>query len=366
MKYIGENVMNTTWTEQQLLQYVSTIKPPNKDAFKAAQHHSDQLTKPPGSLGKLEHTAAQLAAMTGELWPDLSKRTVIIMAGDHGVCDEGISAFPQSVTPQMVHNFLQGGAAVNVLARGAGADVVCVDIGVAAELEHEHLVSRKVMYGTHNIAKGAAMTRAEAIQGIAVGIELVEELYDKGSRMFATGEMGIGNTTPSAAIVAVMTGLSAEQAAGRGTGISDHMLAHKIKVIEQAIQVNEPKRIDPLDVLSKIGGIEIAGLVGVILGAAKLRCPVVLDGYISTAAALVAAAIAENSTAYMLASHQSQEQGHRHALSSLGLAPCIQLDLRVGEGTGAVLSFHFIDAALKLMQEMATFSSAGIDGRNDQ
>jgi len=358
--------MSKQWTEEQLSLYLSSIQAPSEELAKAAQQHSDQLTKPPGSLGKLEHTASQLAAITGELWPDLSKRTVIIMAGDHGVCDEGISAFPQSVTPQMVHNFLQGGAAVNVLARAAQADVVCVDIGVAAELAHEQLVSRKVMYGTRNMAQGAAMTREQAIEGIAVGIELVEKLHASGSRMFATGEMGIGNTTPSAAIVAVMTGISAEQAAGRGTGISDHMLMHKISVIEQAIRVNEPDRNDPLDVLSKVGGIEIAGLVGVILGAAKLRCPVVLDGYISTAAALIAAALAGASKGYMIASHQSQEQGHVFALSALDLSPCIQLDLRVGEGTGAVLSFHFIDAALKLMQEMATFSSAGIDGRNDQ
>jgi len=358
--------MSKQWTEEQLLDYLSSIQAPSAELVKAAQQHSDQLTKPPGSLGKLEHIASQLAAITGELWPELSKRTVIIMAGDHGVCDEGISAFPQSVTPQMVHNFLQGGAAVNVLARAAQAEVVCVDIGVNAELEHEQLVSRKVMHGTNNIAKGAAMTREQAIEGIAIGIELVETLYERGSRMFATGEMGIGNTTPSASIVAVMTGISAEQAAGRGTGISDQMLLHKISVIEQAIRINEPDRNDPLDVLSKLGGIEIAGLVGVIVGAAKLRCPVVLDGYISTAAALIAAALTHTSKEYMIASHQSQEQGHSYALSSLGLSPCIQLDLRVGEGTGAVLSFHFIDAALRLMQEMATFSSAGIDGRSDQ
>lgn len=358
--------MSKQWTEEQLARYLLSIQAPNMELAKAAQQHSDQLTKPPGSLGKLEHIVAQLAAMTDELWPDLSKRTVIIMAGDHGVCDEGISAFPQSVTPQMVHNFLQGGAAVNVLARAAQAEVVCVDIGVAAELEHDQLVSRKLMHGTNNIAKGAAMTREQAIAGIAVGIELVEMLHKRGSRMFATGEMGIGNTTPSAAIVALMTDISAEQAAGRGTGITDRMLLHKISVIEQAISVNAPDRNDPLDVISKVGGIEIAGLVGVILGAAKLRCPVVLDGYISTAAALIAAALADASKGYMIASHQSQEQGHSYALAALGLSPCIQLDLRVGEGTGAVLSFHFIDAALKLMQEMATFSSAGIDGRSDQ
>jgi len=353
------------WTEQQLQLYIQEIQMPSQAHAEAAQQHSDQLTKPPGSLGKLELVASQLAAITGELWPDMSKRTVVIMAGDHGVCEEGVSAFPSSVTPQMVYNFLNGGAAVNVLARAAHADVVCVDIGVAAKLEHEGLVSRKVMLGTNNMVKGAAMTREQVIQGIAVGITLAEDLYAKGTRMFATGEMGIGNTTASAAIVSVMTGLTVKQAAGRGTGIHDSMLQNKISVIEKAITLNHPSSSDPLDVLSKVGGMEIAGLVGVIIGAAKLRCPVVLDGYISTAAALLAAALAPISKGYMIASHQSQEPGHIHALSALGLAPCIQLDLRVGEGTGAVLCFHFIDAALKLMQEMATFASAGVDGRTD-
>ncbi|HIW34938.1 MAG TPA: nicotinate-nucleotide--dimethylbenzimidazole phosphoribosyltransferase [Candidatus Paenibacillus intestinavium] len=353
------------WTEQQLQQYISQIQLPDEEMAQQAREHSDQLTKPPGSLGKLEVIAAQLAAITGKLWPDLSKRTIIIMAGDHGVCDEGVSAFPQSVTPQMVHNFLQGGAAVNVLARGAHANVVCVDIGVASELEHPQLRSHKIRYGTANIAQGAAMSREEAIEAIQVGIEVVKEQYGQGVRMFATGEMGIGNTTASAAIVAVLAKLDATAAAGRGTGINDAMLLHKIQIIEQAIAVNTPSEQDPLDVLAKIGGLEIAGLVGVMIGAARHRCPVIIDGYISTAAALVAAKLSANAARYMIASHQSQEQGHVHALASIGLQPMIQLDLRVGEGTGAVLCFHFIDAALSLMKEMATFTSAGIDGRDD-
>jgi len=353
------------WTEQQLQQYISQIQLPEERYAEQARQHSDQLTKPPGSLGKLEIITAQLAAITGQLWPDLSKRTVIIMAGDHGVCDEGVSAFPQSVTPQMVHNFLSGGAAVNVLARGAHADVVCVDIGVAAELEHPQLRSHKIRYGTANMAIGAAMSREEAIQAIQVGIDVVEEQYGQGIRMFATGEMGIGNTTASAAIVSVLANIDATAAAGRGTGINDVMLQHKVSVIERSIAVNAPNELDPLDVLAKIGGLEIAGLVGVMIGAARNRCPVIIDGYISTAAALIAAKLSDNATRYMIASHQSQEQGHVHALASIGLQPMIQLDLRVGEGTGAVLCFHFIDAALSLMQEMATFASAGVDGRED-
>lgn len=357
--------MTQQWKEQQLQDYLSCIQIVDEQFAEQARQHSDQLTKPPGSLGKLEHIAAQLAAITGHLWPDLSNRTVVIMAGDHGVCEEGVSAFPQSVTPQMVLNFLNGGAAVNVLARGAKANVVCVDIGVADELEHPLLLSHKIRYGTANMAKGAAMTREEAIAAIQVGIAVVEEQYAQGVRMFATGEMGIGNTTASAAIVSALTDLDAAAASGRGTGINDQMLQHKINVIQRSIDVNAPKKTDPLDVLSKIGGLEIAGLVGVILGSAQNRCPVIIDGYISTAAALIAAKLNPTVTSYIIASHLSQEQGHIHALASIDLTPMIQLDLRVGEGTGAVLCFHFIDAALSLMKEMATFSSAGIDGRDD-
>lgn len=357
--------MSERWTEESLHNYLLHIIKPDEHYAQLAQAHSDQLTKPPGSLGVLERLASQLAAITGQLWPDVSKRSVIVMAGDHGVCEEGISAFPQSVTPQMVLNFLNGGAAVNVLATGAQADVVCVDIGVASDIDHPNLVNRKLKYGTNNIAKGAAMTREEAIEAIHIGIEVVEHQIQLGVKLFATGEMGIGNTTPSAAIVSVIGQLPSQAASGRGTGITDQMLAHKINIVAQAIAVNKPDEHDPLDVLSKLGGLEIAGLVGVILGAAKNRCPVVIDGYISTAAALVAAKLCPHAVNYMIASHQSHETGHVHALAAIGLKPMLQLELRVGEGTGAVLCFPFIDAALALMQQMATFSSAGVDGRND-
>lgn len=357
--------MKQQWTEEQLTQYLNEIVAPDEHYAQLAREHSDGLTKPPGSLGRLEQLTAQLAAITGQLWPDLSKRAVIVMAGDHGVCEEGVSAFPQSVTPQMVTNFLHGGAAVNVLAEGASAEVVCVDVGVATDIEHPNLVVSKVKYGTDNMSKGAAMSREEAVQAIAVGIQVVEQQIAQGIRMFATGEMGIGNTTPSAAIVSVITGLSAEVVSGRGTGITDDMLQHKCNVIEKSIAVNKPNSDDPLDILSKIGGLEIAGLVGVMIGAAKHHCPVVIDGYISTAAALIASKLNDHITSYMIASHQSQEPGHIHALQYIGLSPMIQLDLRVGEGTGAVLCFHFVDAALQLMQKMATFASAGVDGRSD-
>lgn len=348
-------------TSSRIDALLERIPPFDEAAAAMAERHSDSLTKPPGSLGKLEAIACQLAGISGQLWPDLSRRAVIVMAGDHGVCEEGVSAFPSSVTPQMVMNFLNGGAAVNVLARQAGADVVCVDIGVNAELEHEALVSRKLMYGTANMAKGPAMTREAAIQAIRIGADIVDEQVRRGGvRLFATGEMGIGNTTASAAIVSVLAGLPLEEAVGRGTGIHDRMLAHKREVAARAIAVNAPDSGDPIDVLAKVGGVEIAGLVGVIIGAAANRCPIVIDGYISSAAALVAAKLSEKTKPFMLASHLSQEQGHRKLLEHIGLSPMIHMEMRLGEGTGAVLCFHLIDASLKLMKEMATFEDAGI------
>ncbi|QJD82137.1 nicotinate-nucleotide--dimethylbenzimidazole phosphoribosyltransferase [Cohnella herbarum] len=345
---------------QQLQFMTQSIKPMDLDAMEAAQLRLDSLTKPPGSLGKLEAIAKQAAGITGESLPDLSRKAVIVMAGDHGVCEEGISAFPAEVTPQMVLNFLGGGAAVNVLARHAGADVVCVDIGVNADLQHPELVSRKIRKGTANIAKGAAMSREEAVAAIRVGYDLVCELAAKGTRVFATGEMGIGNTTPSAAMLVALAGIPLEQAVGRGTGIDDARLRHKRGVIERALQVNAADPADPLDVLAKLGGLEIAGLVGVILGAAANRAVAVIDGFISSAAALVAGRLAPQALPYMMASHMSLEQGHAGMLEAVGLSPMIHMDMRLGEGTGAVLCFHLIDAAGKIMREMATFESAGV------
>ncbi|BBH19964.1 nicotinate-nucleotide--dimethylbenzimidazole phosphoribosyltransferase [Paenibacillus baekrokdamisoli] len=346
--------------EQVLEDLINAIKPINEQAAEEATHRLDSLTKPPGSLGKLEDIARQLAGITGEVAADLSKRAVIVMAGDHGVCEEGISAFPAEVTPQMVMNFLSGGAAVNVLARQAGAEVFCVDMGVNADLEHALLIDRKVRKGTANMAREAAMSRKEAISAIVAGVEVVAELVAKGYRMFATGEMGIGNTTASAALCTVLGGMSADEAVGLGTGIAQQRREHKVDVVNRAIALNQPSSTDAVDALAKVGGLEIAGLVGVILGAAVNRCPVVIDGFISSAAALVASVIAPQSVPYMIGSHLSHEQGHRKLLSTIGLSPMIHLDMRLGEGTGAVLGFHFIDAALLIMREMATFESAGV------
>lgn len=346
--------------KELLNQLIEQIQPLDGQKVEEALQHLDQLTKPPGSLGKLEQIAAQVAGMTGELAPSFEKKAVIVMAADHGVCEEGISAFPAEVTPQMVLNFLHGGAAVNVLARHAGAEVVCVDIGVNADLEHPNLVARKVRKGTANMTKGPAMTEEEAIQAIMVGIEIVDQHVAEGYRMFATGEMGIGNTTASSALLSVLTGMSSEQTVGRGTGIDDERMLHKQAVVRKAIQVNAPNAKDPLDVLAKVGGLEIAGLVGVILGAAKHQCPVVIDGFISSAAALIASRLSPLAAGYMIGSHLSQEQGHELLLEEIGLTPVLQLDMRLGEGTGAVLTFSLVEAAAKIMREMATFASAGI------
>ncbi|OXS53042.1 nicotinate-nucleotide--dimethylbenzimidazole phosphoribosyltransferase [Cohnella sp. CIP 111063] len=350
----------TTNIPNEIQEIAERIRPLDDEAIRAAQARLDSLTKPPGSLGKLEAAARQAAGVTGEAMPDLSRKAVIVMAGDHGVCEEGVSAFPAEVTPQMVLNFLSGGAAVNVLARQAGADVVCVDIGVNADLSHPRLVSRKIRPGTANIARGPAMTRDEAVAAIKVGYDVVAELAEAGTRVFATGEMGIGNTTPSAAILIALGGLTPEQAVGRGTGLDDDRLLHKRRVVERALEVNAADPNDPLDVLARLGGLEIAGLVGVIFGAAAHRSLVVIDGFISSAAALIASRLVPACAPYMLASHLSLEQGHKSMLETIGLSPMIHMDMRLGEGTGAVLAFHFLDAAARIMREMATFESAGV------
>lgn len=341
-------------------QIVGEIKALDITAATAAADHLDRLTKPPGSLGKLETLAIKLAGITGEERPSFPQRAVIVMAADHGVCEEGISAFPAEVTPQMVMNFLAGGAAVNVLSRQAGAEVLCVDIGVNAEMNHPDLINRKVRMGTANMAKGPAMSRQEAEAALLIGANIVDEAFARGVRIFVTGEMGIGNTTASAAVLSALIGIPPLESVGRGTGISDEVLRHKAAVVERALECNIPNALDPLDVLSKVGGLEIAGLTGVILAAAAHGCPVVIDGFISSAAALLAQRFSPESTYYMIASHTSHEQGHGQLLRELGLDPMLQLDMRLGEGTGGVLALHLIDAACLIMSEMATFESAGI------
>lgn len=324
----------------------------------------DSLTKPQGSLGRLEDMAKQLGGIQRTANPQILKKAVLLMAGDHGVVEEGVSAFPQEVTPQMVYNIINGGAAINVLARQAKADVVCTDVGVAFPLAGDCL-HKRVADGTQNMAKGPAMTKTQALQALLTGAEVAREKIEEGYNLLATGDLGIGNTTASSAIVSVLTGLAIESVLGRGTGIDDEGLERKHRAIERAIRVNKPDPEDALDVLTKVGGLEIGAIAGSIIQAAASQVPVVIDGFISTAGALVAAKLAPKSLAYMIPSHDSVEIGHRRVLVSLGFNPVLNLDMRLGEGTGAVITFHLIEAALHILNEMATFGDAGVSEKSN-
>jgi nicotinate-nucleotide--dimethylbenzimidazole phosphoribosyltransferase len=338
------------------------IEPAQSDLLEKACLRLDSLTKPQGSLGRLEEFAQKLVLQTGCVMPSpITKKAIFTFAGDHGVVDEGVSLFPKEVTIQMVYNFLKGGAAINVLARHAGADEVVVDIGVDCDFgEEKNLLSKKVVKGTKNMRKGPAMTREEAQKCIDAGIEIALEYAKKGYSMFGTGEMGIGNTTPSSAIAAVLTGANVREVTGKGTGITDEKLEHKIKVIEDSIALNKPDQSDPIDVLAKVGGAEIGGIAGLILGAASKRIPVVIDGFISTAGALIAYCIEPAVKDYMFAAHNSVEKGHAIMLEKMGLKPILDLSLRLGEGTGAAIGMFIIEAGLKIYREMATFDEAGV------
>ncbi len=340
---------------------IEAIKPLDKNAMKLAKERQDFLTKPQGSLGILEELSIKVAGVTGDPRPTIKDKVIITMAGDHGVVEEGVSAFPQEVTPQMVYNFIRGGAGINVLANHVGARVIVVDMGVATDLEpSSDLINKKVAYGTKNMVKGPAMTREEAEKAVVAGIEVVEEEIKKGMDIAGMGDMGIGNTTPSSAIVAAITGISVDEVTGRGTGIDDQALEKKVKIIKKSLEVNKPDPKDPLDVLAKVGGLEIGGLAGVVLGCAKNRIPVVIDGFISGAAALVAAELAPQSRDYMIAAHQSVEVGHKILLDHLGLKPLLNLDLRLGEGTGAALGISLTEAGVRILNEMATFADADV------
>jgi len=342
---------------QETIEKISGLK---EEQMLAAQQRLDSLTKPPGSLGKLEELAVKLAGIQGAILPKVDNKHHVIMAGDHGVVAEGVSAFPQQVTAQMVDNFLNGGAAINVLAQQVGAEMTIVDIGVAEELEGPNLVVNKVKAGTDNLAEGPAMSRREAVESIEVGIEVSQKLIDQGANLIGTGEMGIGNTTASSAILAAVTDLSIDKLVGHGTGIDQQGLEKKKQVIQQSLRVNQPQDDDGIDILAKVGGLEIAGLVGVILGAAANRVPVIVDGLISGAAALVAKQIEAQVTDYLLPSHKSVEPGHIEIYKLLDLEPLLDLEMRLGEGTGAILAMNLVEAATKIISDMATFSEAGI------
>jgi nicotinate-nucleotide--dimethylbenzimidazole phosphoribosyltransferase len=340
---------------------IKMIKPPDRGAMNSARARQDTLTKPLGSLGRLEELSIRLAGIQGRALPQVRHKVIFTMAGDHGVVAEGVSAYPAEVTAQMIYNFLKGGAGINVLARQAGARVVIVDMGVAAQLEpHPQLVSRKIARGTQDMSLRPAMTQEQAITAIETGIELVGAEVAKGLDIVGTGDMGIANTTSSSAICAVMTGKAVSQVTGRGAGLNDEQLAHKIGVIKRALEVNHPDPKKPLDVLAKVGGFEIGGLVGVMLAAAAHRTPVVIDGFISGAAALIAVALAPRLREFLIAAHVSVEPGHKLALRHMRLKPLLNLKMRLGEGTGAILGIFLAEAAARILAEMSTFAEAGV------
>jgi nicotinate-nucleotide--dimethylbenzimidazole phosphoribosyltransferase len=342
-------------------QTCAAILPIDAQAARQAQAHLDAKTKPRGSLGRLEELACRLAAVYRSGLPPLPRPVVVVMAADHGVADEGVSAYPAEVTSQMVRNFAAGGAAICVLARQAGAVLRVVDLGTRGpSTNFPGVLDRRLGPGTANFTRGPAMSREQAALALEVGILLSNELAAEGFGLLGVGDMGIGNTTASSALTAALLRLPAAEVTGRGTGIDEAGRRRKVDAIERALQVNRPDPADPLSVLAQLGGFEIAGLAGLMLGAAARRIPVVLDGFITGAAALVAVRLCPGVRNYLIAAHRSVEPGHRAILADLGLRPLLDLDMRLGEGTGAVLAMHLAEASLRLLREMATFRSAGV------
>jgi len=339
----------------------SSITPVDPSVAATTQRLLDSKTKPRRSLGRLEDLACRVAAIRGTATPGLPKKAIVVMGADHGVADEGVSAYPQAVTRQMLLNFAAGGAAINVLARHAGAQVVVVDMGVKEPLPAPSAIRvERIAAGTRNLSREAAMSRTQAVTAIETGIRLARELAADGVTLIGIGEMGIANTTAASALTAAFTGAAPEASTGRGTGVDDDGLQRKIDVVKRALAVNRPDPTDPLDVLAKLGGFEIAGLAGVVLGSAARRVPVVVDGFIAGVSALAAVRLAPSASGYLIAAHQSVEVGHRLVLEALDARPLLGLELRLGEGTGAALAMSLVDAALRVLHEMATFEAAGV------
>lgn len=346
-----------------LQETLGRIQPPDEAVARAAKERLDQLTMPHWALGRLMDLAMELAAMTGSVRPVLNRKVIVVMAADHGVAVEGVSKYPQEVTVQMVANFVHGGAGINALARVSDTDLAVVDMGIAGDVddlaEQGLIISKKIGRGTANIAVGPAMSRKDAIHSIEAGIEVGLMLADS-TDVFGTGDMGIGNTTPSSAIIAAMTGAAPATVTGRGTGIDDHQFEQKVAVVERALLTNRPHESDAVDVLAKVGGFEIGGIAGLILAAAARRKPVLVDGLISSAGALIAHGLAPVAAGYMIAAHRSVEQGHGIALERLGKKPLLDLGMRLGEGTGAALAMALVDAAVRVLTEVATFEEASV------
>jgi nicotinate-nucleotide--dimethylbenzimidazole phosphoribosyltransferase len=359
---------------RRVVEEVVAVGPLAEPAMTVTRRALDSLTKPLGSLGRLEGLAIWLAGVTGDPRATVRRRAIVVAAADHGVTAQGVSAYPSEVTAQMVANFLDGGAAINVLAALVGADVTVVDVGVAAEIPRAsaerggggRLAARRIRRGTADFSVAPAMTRAEAVETVTVGLDVVRDLQRDGVELIGIGEMGIGNTTAASAVAAAMTGVNAASVTGLGTGIDDATRSRKVAVIERALELHRPEPGDALGVLGAVGGLEIGALTGVILGAAAARIPVVLDGFITGAAALLASRLAPEVVTRLLAAHRSLEPGHRVVLDRLGLEPVLDLQLRLGEGTGAALAFGLIDAAVAIRDGMATFESASVSGPTDR
>ena len=360
-KFVNEKSITTDYAMKLLNKTIEGIEKVFIDPDGNIKNRFDKLAIPAGSLGRLEEFATIYASIKGTPDATIKHKVVFTMAGDHGVSSEGVSVFPQEVTRQMVKNFLNGGATVSILAQHVGARVVVVDCGVKADfMPVDGLKIKKVAYGTGNIACGPAMSREQAIKSLEAGIDVFNEEFMNGMDIIATGDMGIANTTPSSAIIACLTGADLSKVTGRGTGLNDNGVENKINVIKTALDVNKPDHSDPIDVLSKVGGFEIGGIAGLCLAAASRKTPVVIDGFISTAAALIACAIEPKVNDYLISSHTSTENGHEIALEKLQKKAILNLGLRLGEGTGAVLAMGLIEAGVKALTQTATFTDAEV------
>lgn len=363
-----EGVAMTSSAVPRLHEAIGRVRPVDVTWRDRAEVRLDELTKPPHSLGRLEWIAARLCAIQETVTPRVVPRRIVVFAADHGVTEEGVSAYPSAVTAQMVGNFLRGGAAINVLARAAAADVCVVDVGVAGDIDASGqaaaFVSRRVRPGTRNMTKGPAMSEDELASALRVGLDIADGAARDGVAVIACGDMGIGNTTAASAMTAAFLGVAAAQVTGPGTGIDGEMLARKIDVVRRALAANQPGH-DPLAILRTVGGLEIAAIAGAYVGAAAHRMAIVGDGFIATAAALVAASICPPFLDCWFAGHRSSEPGHMLQLGFLRQRPLLDLEMRLGEGTGAALAMPLFAAAAAVMNEMATFDSAGVAGRAD-
>lgn len=344
-----------------LKETLEKIQPGNKVLEEKCWERIDSLTKPIGSLGTLEEITAKMAGITGKINNKINKKNIIIMCGDNGVVEEGISNCPQDVTAIVTNNFTKDITGVCVLAKQVNADLTVVDIGVKADFDNPKIINKKVAYGTKNIAKGSAMTRDEAIKCIEIGIEIVDQLVKEGYDLLGTGEMGVGNTTTSAAVLSVLLDLDSDIVVGKGSGLTEEQYKHKKNIVKKAISVNKPDKHDVLDVLSKVGGLDIAGLCGCFLGAAKNRVPIVIDGIIASTAALCAYRMNSLVKDYIFPSHLSAEPGAVYVMGELGLEPMLNLKMRLGEGSGCPLAFNIIESALYTINNMATFEEAALN-----